>query len=135
MAKFKRIIVFGLPGSGKSTFCKKLVRGTMDYYNADAIRKQFNDWDFSEEGRKRQAMRMLSLTTESKMNMKHSVADFIAPFDKNRQSYDIQIWMNTIKEGRFEDTNKVFEKPTKCDFEITDYNYEETIKDIYDRLK
>ena len=134
MATFKRILVFGLPGSGKSSFSKKLVTPNMDYYNADEIRKKYNDWDFSEEGRKRQARRMLSLTVESKMNQKHSIADFVAPFDKTRQSYDITIWMNTIDQGRYEDTNKIFEKPKTCDFEIKDYNYESIIKEIYDRL-
>ena len=135
MATFKRIIVFGLPGSGKSTFSKKLLTPNMDYYNADEIRKKFNDWDFSEEGRKRQARRMLSMTMDSKMNSRHSIADFVAPFDKNRQSYDIKIWMNTIDQGRYEDTNKIFEKPKTYDFEIKNYNYDETIKEIYDRLK
>jgi len=27
--------------------------------------------------------------------------------------------MDTIKEGRFEDTNKMFEKPKKYDFRVT----------------
>ena len=46
----------------------------------------------------------------------------------------MKIWINTIDKGRFEDTNKVFEKPKKVDFEITDFNYNNIIKEIYDRL-
>jgi hypothetical protein len=42
--------------------------------------------------------------------------------------------MNTIDKGRFEDTNKVFEKPKKVDFEIKDFNYGNIIKEIHDRL-
>ena len=135
MATFKRIIVFGLPGSGKSTFSKKLLTANIDYYNADEIRKKFNDWDFSESGRKRQAARMLSLTMESKLNNKHSIADFVAPFDKKRQSYDIKIWMNTISESKYKDTNEIFEKPKTCNFEIKDYNYDNIIKEIHNEIK
>ena len=135
MATFKRILVFGLSGSGKTTFSKKLLLPNMDYYNADEIRKKFNDWDFSESGRKRQAARMLSLTMESKLNNKHSIADFITPFDKNRQSYDITIWMNTINESKYKDTDVIFEKPNTCNFEIRDYNYDNTIKDIKNEIK
>lgn len=135
MATFKRILVFGLPGAGKSTFSKKLLTANMDYYNADEIRKKFNDWDFSEEGRKRQALKMLSMTMDSKINNRHSIADFVAPFDKNRQSYDIKIWMNTINKSKYKDTNEIFEKPKTCNFEIKDYNYDNIIKEIHNEIK
>jgi hypothetical protein len=42
--------------------------------------------------------------------------------------------MNTIKEGRFDDTNKMFEKPDHCTFEIKDYNYLNTIEEIKKKL-
>tara|TARA_R110000803_G_scaffold107410_1_gene175558 strand:- start:488 stop:901 length:414 start_codon:yes stop_codon:yes gene_type:complete len=135
MVTFKRILVFGLSGSGKTTFSKKLLLPNMDYYNADEIRKQFNDWNFSESGRKLQAARMLSMTVDSKMNRRHSVADFIAPFDKHRRSYDITIWMNTINESKYKDTDVIFEKPNTCSFEIRDYNYDNIIKDIKNEIK
>jgi len=135
MVTFKRILVFGLSGSGKTTFSKKLLLPNMDYYNADEIRKQFNDWNFSESGRKLQAARMLSMTVDSKMNRRHSVADFIAPFDKHRRSYDITIWMNTINESKYKDTDQIFEKPKTCSFEIRDYNYDNIIKDIKNEIK
>jgi len=135
MVTFKRILVFGLPGSGKTTFSKKLLLPNMDYYNADEIRKKFNDWDFSIAGRKLQSVRMLSMTVDSKMNKRHSIADFVAPFDKKRQSYDIKIWMNTISESKYKDTNEIFEKPKTCNFEIKDYNYENIIKEIHNEIK
>ena len=67
-----RILVFGLPGSGKTTFARQLSAGHA-YFNADEVRKMFNDWDFSAEGRTRQAQRMgcLSALAEG-----HAVVDF-----------------------------------------------------------
>ena len=50
---------------------------------------------------------------------------------------DIVIWMDTIKEGRFEDTNKIFISPEQIDFHITEWNdhnhsdiAEEILKDV-----
>ena len=103
----------------------------MAYFNADDIRKMFNDWDFSIEGRIRQAERMYCLAN---LVDGPSVTDFICPYNNNRQDYDITVWMNTIKEGRFEDTNQIFEKPNSCTFEIKDYNYDHIIKMIKQKL-
>jgi len=122
------ILIFGLPGSGKSTFAKKLIgEQKFSYFNADEIRKMFNDWDFTEAGRIRQAQRMIGLTAYAQG---HCIVDFICPYNVWRDDYDIKIWMNTIKEGRFENTNKIFEKPTKVDYEIKDYNYNDIIEKI-----
>ena len=125
-----KILVFGLPGSGKTTFARQLSAGVA-YFNADDIRKMFNDWDFSMEGRTRQAQRMACL---SSLAEGHAVVDFICPFDVDRDEYDIKIWMNTIKKGRFDDTNKMFEKPSKVDYEIKNYKYERVINEIKNRL-
>tara|TARA_R110000772_G_scaffold51773_1_gene118798 strand:- start:17 stop:400 length:384 start_codon:yes stop_codon:yes gene_type:complete len=125
------ILIFGLPGSGKSTFAKKLAADKLSYFNADQIRTIFNDWDFTEEGRVRQAQRMFGLTAYA---LGHCVVDFVCPFDEWRDDYDIKVWMNTIQKGKFEDTNKMFEKPTKVDYEIKDYNYERIINEITNRL-
>jgi adenylylsulfate kinase len=128
----KKILVFGLPGSGKSTFAQKLVKDKpFAYFNADEIRKIFSDWDFTEKGRIRQAMRMSEL---ARIAGKTSVIDFVCPYDYLRKHFDITIFMNTINKGRFEDTNKMFEKPLKVDFEIKDFNYDNIIKEIHDRL-
>ena len=55
-----KILVFGLPGSGKTTFSKKLLehKNNIDHYEADKVREAFNDWDFTKDGRLRQASRM-----------------------------------------------------------------------------
>ena len=127
-----KILIFGLPGSGKTTFAKKLIEGKkIPYFNADDIRKLFEDRDFTENGRKRQANRMMTM---SGLVVNHVIVDFVCPFESYRSFYDMKIWMNTIDKGRFEDTNKVFEKPKKLDFEITNFNYDNIIKVIHGKL-
>ena len=125
------ILVFGLPGSGKSTFAKKLATDKLAYFNADQIRTMFNDWNFTEEGRTRQAERMFALTGLANGNC---VVDFVCPYNDFRNDYDITVWMNTIKESKYENTNKLFEKPVTVDYEIKDYNYESIINEIKNRL-
>ena len=131
-----KILVFGLPGAGKTTFAKRLIEGTnFAYFNADEVRGMFNDWDFSKEGRRRQAYRMLALCG---MADKTSVVDFICPFNMLRNPYDMKIWINTIDQSHYKDTNKMFEKPNSIDFEVNvrnDYNYDLVIKEIHDRLQ
>jgi adenylylsulfate kinase len=83
------ILIFGLPGSGKSTFAKKLIADKkIAYFNADEVRKMFNDWDFTEAGRIRQAQRMFGLTAYASG---HCVVDFVCPFNEWRDDYDIKI--------------------------------------------
>ena len=120
----------GLPGAGKTTFTAKLGAGmffktAVTILNGDAVREQYNDWDFSLEGRLRQAHRMRELADSEISDGRFAVCDFIAPTEEIRRIFaaDYTIWMDTIAEGRFEDTNKIFESPTEYNLRITDFNY------------
>ena len=113
-----KVLVFGLPGSGKSTLSEPLAEQVEGVWiNADAVREKYDDWDFSTEGRMRQAARMRHLADGVSMAGKIAITDFVCPFQKARDEFepDYVIWMNTIEEGRFEDTNKVFERPNSLD--------------------
>jgi len=119
----RKILICGLPGSGKSTLAKKLTEylGDADWWNADEVRKQANDWDFSPEGRYRQMDRMRSLTQASVDGNRYAVADFVCPTSGLRSEFnaDYVVWMNTIEKGRFDDTNKVFMPVENADAIIT----------------
>ena len=117
-----KILIMGLPGSGKTTLAKKLVEMfNAVWLNADEVRKESDDWDFTPEGRTRQALRMWTYAEESIEQNRNVVADFVCPTEQTRKQFkaDYTIWMDTIKEGRFEDTNKMFEAPTQYDFKVT----------------
>ena len=112
----------GLPGSGKTTLADELAPMiNAKRLNADEVRKKANDWDFSEEGRKRQAKRMADFALKLKEDGNNVVADFICPTPEARALFpaDFIIWVDTIKKGRFEDTNKMFVNPDKFDYHVT----------------
>ena len=112
----------GLPGSGKTTLASELVPLLKaKWLNADEVRKEANDWDFSAEGRTRQAKRMWAKAKEFRDQGNHVVADFVCPTPAARALFpaDFIIWVDTIKEGRFDDTNKMFVKPEKYNYHVT----------------
>jgi hypothetical protein len=140
----KRILIMGLPGAGKTfmaTALKKFLEensgafhpdremahqsyATVEWFNADDVRKRFNDWDFSQEGRIRQSHRMRELADKSSADF--VLVDFVAPLPEMRYNYkaDWTVWMDTIDQGRFEDTNKIFTPPDVYDFRITEQDAE-----------
>ena len=118
----KIILIMGLPGAGKTTLADELApKLGAKRLNADEVRKAANDWDFSEEGRKRQAKRMADFAEELKNQGNYVVADCVCPTPEARNLFPAYfvIWVDTIKEGRFDDTNKMFVKPEKYDFHVT----------------
>ena len=118
----KIILIMGLPGSGKTTLANELAPMiNAKRLNADEVRKEANDWDFSEEGRQRQAKRMAEFAKKLKDDGNNVVADFICPTPEARSLFpaDYIIWVDTIKEGRFDDTNKMFVNPDMFDFQVT----------------
>ena len=127
----------GLPGSGKTTLASKLVPLIKaKWLNNDKVRKEANDWDFSEEARKRQAKRMADFAERYKQDGHHVVADFICPTPEARKLFnpDYIVWMNTINKGKYDDTNKMFVRPKKFDFQVTTQNAELWAMQIADKI-
>jgi len=134
----KIILIMGLPGSGKTTLAKELAPLlNANRLNADEVRKNANDWDFSEEGRKRQAIRMADVALKLRKDNNYVVADFICPTPEARSLFpsDYIIWVDTIKEGRFDDTNKMFVKPDKYNFHVTTQDAKNWAPKIYKDIK
>ena len=128
----------GLPGSGKTTLANELAP-MLDAkrLNADEVRKEANDWDFSKEGRIRQSKRMANLAKKLKEDRGYVVADFICPTPEARDLFpaDYIIWVDTIKEGRFDDTNKMFIKPEKFDCHVTTQDAKHWASIIFKEIK
>jgi hypothetical protein len=151
----KRILIMGLPGSGKTYFAERLkkyledfssvdtmpferlveyevppsfYKSKVDWFNADDVRRQYNDWDFSKEGRIRQSLRMLEFAL--KCTGDYVICDFVAPLPEMRNNFkaDWTIWIDTIDKGRYEDTNKAFVPPDVYDFRITEQNAEKWVE-------
>ena len=129
-----KILIMGLPGSGKTWLAERLIKhlDNCAWYNADVIRGAANDWDFSPEGRLRQANRMKTFADFEVSNGRSVMCDFIAPVPAARVQFDADkvIWVDTIKEGRFEDTNKMFEAPTEVDMHIETHMSDEEIETL-----
>jgi adenylylsulfate kinase len=130
-----KILVMGLPGSGKTYLTERLVPLIeAAWYNADKVREMANDWDFSDEGRSRQSNRMKTFADFEKSNGRFVVCDFVCPTKETRANFnaDITIWMDTITEGRFEDTNKLFQNPENVTYRITEWNEKNHINIAHD---
>ena len=141
----QRILIMGLPGSGKTTLADALKKyletnGEISYaralndpinsnpvvnwFNADDIRRKYNDWDFSNDGRIRQSLRMFQFSMEAGGD--YVICDFVAPLVEMRNNFkaDWTIWVDTIREGRYADTNAAFVEPEQYDFRITEQDCE-----------
>lgn len=156
-----KILIMGLPGSGKTFLANALkqyiednssidtmpatsminmerppatYKSKVDWFNADEIRKRFNDWDFSREGRIRQSLRMAEFAL--KCTGDYVICDFVAPLPEMRHNFnaDWVIWMDTIDAGRYEDTNKAFVPPDAYDFRVTEQNATKWVEIIGDHI-
>ena len=133
-----KILIMGLPGSGKTYLTERLQPLLKSaWYNADKVRDMANDWDFSDEGRTRQSNRMRILADFEKKNGRFVLCDFVCPTEETRKNFDadITIWMDTIDEGRFADTNKIFQKPGNVDFHIKEWNDKNHINIAHDIME
>jgi len=156
----QKILIMGLPGAGKTYFAQRLKRylethstspfdlkkaayiefpqrehGTkVTWFNADEIRKKFNDWDFSREGRIRQSIRMAEFALRCSGD--YVICDFIAPLPEQRDNFkaDWTIWMDTIAAGRYDDTNEAFVPPDIYDFRITEQDAEKWVPYVAERI-
>lgn len=144
-----KILIMGLPGAGKTYFAERLKhylenfsdishlplelfanyeslpmywRASVTWFNADEIRKKYNDWDFSRVGRIRQSLRMAQFALECSGD--YVICDFVAPLPEMRHNFkaDWTIWIDTIDASRYEDTNKAFVPPDIYDFRIIEQN-------------
>lgn len=134
-----RILIMGLPGSGKTTLGRALAKKlNYAFFNADEVREQFNDWDFSELGRLRQSGRMAELSYIAKWQNKGSISDFVCPTASTREMFDpdFVIFMDTISEGRFEDTNRIFERPEDANIIIREWkDNDEQVEELVSIIK
>ena len=135
-----KILIMGLPGSGK-TYLAERMQPILNaaWYNADKVREMANDWDFSPQGRIRQSLRMKNLADYEKSHGRIVICDFVCPTSETKTNFDpdITIWMDTIKSGRYEDTNKMFEEPINVDFKVTemnDFNHETISREILNNV-
>lgn len=137
----QRILIMGLPGSGKTTLAEELKRQlaqagkTHVHFNADEVRKKYNDWDFSEAGRVRQSIRMRELA-DSYPELDYAICDFVAPLVEMRNNFkaDWTIWVDTIQEGRYADTNAMFQEPEVYDFRIPEQHCEKWAEFVCDHI-
>lgn len=132
------ILIYGLPTSGKTTFAEKLVKKVglqnLRHINADKVREAFGDWEFTPQARQRQALRMAAIGKMNEADGFNTIVDFVCPFNPYREmpQWDITIWVNTIEESPYEDTNKAFEEPLKePTYTITDW---EQVDDIVEEV-
>lgn len=120
------IQIIGLPGSGKTALAQALKeRINAIHLNADEVRSTVNsDLSFTPADRIEQARRMGEMARLiAKQNVAPVIVDFICPTEETREAFgdaDILVWVDRVKEGRFENTNKIWEEPRIFDIRVLD---------------
>ncbi len=136
--KGKKILVMGLNRSGKTNFSRLLATKIQcPYFNADDVRQQFHDHDFSSVGRNRQARRMKILCDWAiRYGNEYAIADFICPTNETRMLFepDHIVFMDTVEGSLYKDTHKMFKKPVllRDDMRITEkVNFPEQVDKFF----
>ena len=116
------VLLTGLSGSGKTTLAENIVYefgGT--HFNADTIRAEHNDWDFSVEGRDRQVKRMFELKERTEGLV---ILDFICPKESSRKliNADLTIFLDTVTSSKHLDTDRIYEKPLSPDICVKEWS-------------
>lgn len=130
----------GLPGAGKTILANALRQELEScgfktiWLNADRVREEYNDWDFSHEGRIRQSKRMREMS--GRIESDFVIADFVCPLQEMRDIYaaDFTVWVDTISKGRFEDTNQLFSNPTVYDVGVLTQDTDQWLPVILESL-
>ena len=111
----RKILIMGLPGSGKKSLAKLLVpMFNAVWLDGDEVRKEANDFDYSEMGRSIQTHRMKRLADEAIKDNRNVVANFECSTEDERKDFDADyiIYMDTIKESKLK-------PPSNYDFKVT----------------
>ena len=137
-----RVLICGLPNSGKTTYAKFLIKlyeannRPFLWLNGDKVRAAYNDWDFSVEGRKRQTLRMKSLA-DSASNI-DIIIDYVCPLVEYRQIINPThlVYIDTHDRTPYEDTKNIFEPVVGADIVVSSKSdIEACAKKLYDQLK
>ena len=135
-----KILIMGLPGAGKTTLAEALRNliqdnnQTVDWFNADLVRQTYDDWDFSVKGRIRQSIRMRDLA--DKMTSDYVICDFVCPLPAMRDNFaaNFVVWVDTIDNGKYKDTNQMFVAPEKYNIKVIEQDAEKWAKIIYEQI-